>query len=82
MSGALELLPPEVQVKFVNMYGAVKAEQLARELTREIGAVAASDPDAQLRLGDALIRRGGVLAAIGRSVRIQAYLKGAGQPGA
>jgi hypothetical protein len=66
-----------VRTKLVNMFGPVKAEQLARELMMETGVANLEHPDHQLRFGEALIRRGGVLAAIGRSVRVQAFLAGA-----
>lgn len=70
-------MPEGVRTKLVNMFGAVKAEQLARELMMETGVQSLDHPDHQLRFGEALIRRGGVLAAIGRSVRVQAFLAGA-----
>lgn len=70
-------MPEGVRNKLVNMFGQVKAEQLARELMMEVGVTSLDLPDHQLLFGDALIRRGGVLAAIGRSVRVQAFLAGA-----
>jgi hypothetical protein len=70
-------MPNAVRLKLINMFGAAKTEQLARELMHETGVASLDHPDHLLRFGDALVRRGGVLAAIGRSVRVQAFLAGA-----
>jgi len=70
-------MPEGVRTKLVNMFGPAKAEQLARELMIETGLTSLDHPEHQLLFGNALIRRGGVLAAIGRSVRVQAFLAGA-----
>ena len=70
-------MPQAVRLKLINMFGAARAEQLARELMLEVGLSSLEQPDQLLLFGDALVRRGGVLAAIGRSVRVQAFLAGA-----
>ena len=48
-----------------------------RETLRELGISAIHTADDRMRFGGALIKRGGLLEAIGRSIRVQAILHGA-----
>ena len=63
--------------KLVRMYGAERTEVLVRDTMREIGVQSLSSADDRLRFGTALLKKGGLLAAIGRAIRIQAILHGA-----
>jgi hypothetical protein len=63
--------------KLINMLGREKAERLAKEIATELGIHGTMSPTDRLRFGDALVRRGGVLEAIGRSIKVQALLQGA-----
>jgi hypothetical protein len=65
--------------KLINMLGREKAEQLAMEIAAELGIRGVMSPTDRLRFGDALVKRGGVLEAIGRSIKVQALLQGAQQ---
>ena len=65
--------------KLVNMLGREKAEQLAVEIAAELDLHGVMSPTDRLRFGDALVKRGGVLEAIGRSIKVQALLQGAQQ---
>lgn len=64
-------------VKLINMMGRDKAEELAIEIYTELGIRGLASPTDRLRFGDALVKRGGVLEAIGRSIKVQALLQGA-----
>lgn len=77
MSTSLQLLPETIRAKLVGMFGGAGAERVASELLREARIENALGPNDQLAFGEAMIRRGGLLAAMGRSVRVQAYLVGA-----
>jgi hypothetical protein len=63
--------------KIVNVLGAERAGVLTREILQEIGLQSLETPNDRLAFGDALVRRGGVLAAIGGAIRVQAFLRGA-----
>lgn len=66
--------------KLINMLGREKAEALAAEIAAELGMggrSGAMSPADRLRFGEALIKRGGILEAIGRSIKVQALLQGA-----
>lgn len=65
--------------KLINMLGREKAEQLAAEIAAELGIRGTMSPTDRLRFGDALVKRGGVFEAIGRSIKVQALLQGAQQ---
>jgi hypothetical protein len=65
--------------KLINMLGREKAEQLAVEIATELNIRGTMSPTDRLRFGDALVKRGGVLEAIGRSIKVQALLQGAQQ---
>ncbi len=58
--------------KLVRLYGAERAEALVRDTLREIGIGALRSPDDRMRFGTALLKKGGLLEAIGRAIRIQA----------
>ncbi len=64
-------------VKLVNMMGRENAEELASQIYRELGIDVIASPTDRLRFGEALVKRGGVLEAIGRSIKVQALLQGA-----
>lgn len=63
--------------KLVRLYGPERTEALVRDTMREIGIRTISSADDRLRFGSALIKKGGLLEAIGRAIRIQAILHGA-----
>lgn len=65
--------------KLVNMLGREKADALAAEIAAELGIRGRMSPTDRLRFGDALIKRGGILEMIGRSIKVQALLQGAQQ---
>ena len=64
-------------LKLVNMLGRDGAEKMAAEIFQELGMRHIASPTDRLRFGDALIKRGGILEAIGRSIKVQALLQGA-----
>lgn len=64
-------------VKLVNVLGPAKAQALFVAVLEEIGRDSIETPDDRLAFGQALVRRGGVVEAIGRAVRVQAFLMGA-----
>jgi hypothetical protein len=63
--------------KLLRVYGAERSTALVQDTMREIGVDTLQNPDDRLRFGAALIKRGGLLEAIGRAIRIQAILHGA-----
>jgi hypothetical protein len=66
--------------KLYSVLGEEKAGALVAQLLRELGLSSIATADDRLRLGNALITRGGVLEAIGRAIKIQAILHGAAEP--
>lgn len=66
-----------VQKKMVNLFGAEKGQAMLATLLKELGLSGLDAPQDRLRLGNALIARGGVLEAVGRAIKIQALLHGA-----
>jgi hypothetical protein len=64
-------------IKLVRIYGAKRTEELVREVLRELGIDAIRSADDRMRFGRALIKKGGLLEAIGRAIRVQAILHGA-----
>ena len=65
--------------KLYSVLGEKKGEELLSQILRELGLTAIASPHDRLRLGNALISRGGVLEAIGRAIKIQAILHGASE---
>ena len=63
--------------KLNNLLGAARAAELRTELLNELGLEVIESPDDRLRFGNALIARGGLLEAVGRSIKVQALLHGA-----
>lgn len=63
--------------KLVHVLGRPKAEALIQETLSALGGGDLSTPDGRLRFGQALLRHGGVVEAVGRSITIQAILEGA-----
>lgn len=63
--------------KLVRLYGKERTEALVRDTLREIGIDAIKSADDRMRFGRALIKKGGLLEAIGRAIRVQAILHGA-----
>lgn len=66
--------------KIANVLGPAKARALTLELLAEIRRSTLETADDRLAFGEALVKRGGLLAALGRSIRIQAFLLGAKDP--
>ena len=64
-------------MKLVRLYGPERTAVLVRDTLREIGINAIVTPDDRMRFGKALLKKGGLLEAIGRAIRIQAILHGA-----
>jgi hypothetical protein len=63
--------------KLVNVMGEAKAEELAGEILRSIGRTELATPDDRYLFAVELMKRGGMLEAIGRAIKIQAILMGA-----
>ena len=68
--------------KLVAVFGEEGARALVAEIREEVGLAELSTPDDRLRFGAALMKRGGLLEAIGRAIKIQALLHGATDPDA
>ena len=64
-------------VKLKNMLGEKAARALVETIFQELGVQSIDSADTRLRFGAALVPRGGVLEAIGRSIKVQALLHGA-----
>lgn len=62
--------------KLVNVLGPAQAGSVFAETMRRLGLTSLQTADGY-RFGAALIKRGGVLEAIGRTIKIQAILRGA-----
>ena len=63
--------------KLTNLMGLERGQQFYRETLAQLGMNELDSPNDGLRFGNELISRGGVLASIGRSIKIQAILHGA-----
>lgn len=63
--------------RLVHVYGATKGEALYRETLERTGLAELRSPDDEMRFADALIDSGGLLEAMGRSLRVRALLRGA-----
>jgi hypothetical protein len=66
-----------VQTKLVNVLGRDRAHSVIRDTCRKLGLLTLSTADDRYRFGCELITQGGVLAAVGRAIKIQAILHGA-----
>jgi hypothetical protein len=66
--------------KLTNLMGADRGRRFFDQMLGQLGMNALDTPQDSLRFGEALIEQGGVLASIGRSVKIQAILHGAQAP--
>lgn len=66
-----------VLVKLKNVLGADKADALVDEVLAEMGLVTLGTADDRYAFGEALVKRGGLLEAIGRSIKVKALLHGA-----
>jgi hypothetical protein len=76
----VDLLSDVALRKLVNVLGAQRARLLVAEILAEIGLGALNTPDDRLQFSLALIKRGGLVEAIGRAIKIQAILHGARDP--
>jgi hypothetical protein len=63
--------------KLFRVFGEARASVIVDEIFAECGFATLTSPDERLRFGAALVRRGGLLEMIGRSIRVQAILHGA-----
>lgn len=66
-----------VMERLVHVFGRARGEQLYAETLESIGLPAIGGPNDEMRFADALIGRGGLHEAIGRSLRVRALLHGA-----
>ncbi len=66
--------------KLVHVLGRPRADALIKSTLHEIGARDLSTPEIRLHFGQAILRHGGVIEAVGRSIKIQAILEGAKEP--
>jgi hypothetical protein len=65
--------------KIFNTFGAQRGRALVDETLASLGITELRTPDDRLRFGNALIKRGGLLESVGRSIKIQAILHGAAE---
>ena len=63
--------------KLVTVLGPVRADAVVQETLARLQLTRLATADDRFRFGCELIARGGVLEAIGRSIKIQAILHGA-----
>ena len=75
---AIEPLHAIVMNKFTALMGEEKATALYADVLRESALSAIVHPGDLLAVAEVLLRRRGVLAAVGRSLKIQAIFLGAG----
>jgi len=68
---------PKLMEKLINMLGNTRAEELYDDTLARAGLSAVDTPEDKLRFGNALVGLGGVMEAIGRSIKVQALLLGA-----
>jgi hypothetical protein len=66
-----------VLLKLSNVLGAERACATLAELKETLGLFETSSAASRLQIGNTLIKRGGLMEAIGRSIKIQALLHGA-----
>ena len=69
-------MTPALQ-KLTNLMGADRGRRFFEQMLGQLGMAGIETPQDSLRFGEALIEQGGVLASIGRSVKIHAILRGA-----
>ncbi|MFV8749859.1 hypothetical protein ACNOYE_04860 [Nannocystaceae bacterium ST9] len=69
-------MTPALQ-KLTNLMGADRGRRFFDQMLDQLGIDELATPQDSLRFGEALIEQGGVLASIGRSVKIHAILRGA-----
>ncbi len=69
--------PSDIMKRLVHVYGEAKGEALYRETLEQTGLTELGSPDDEMRFADALIDSGGLLEAMGRSLRVRALLRGA-----
>jgi hypothetical protein len=67
--------------KLERILGATRAQSATADAMRAAGIYSLESPEDRLKFGRALAEQGGVLAAIGRSIAIQAILEGADEGG-
>jgi hypothetical protein len=65
--------------KLLRMLGPERGNAVVQETMKQLGLEAVKTPNECLRFGEALIKRGGLLEALGRSIKIQALLNGANE---
>jgi hypothetical protein len=65
--------------KLYNVLGATKANEVYESVLKELGKQHLKTPEDRLAFGQILVSRGGVLEAIGRAIRVQAFLLGASE---
>ena len=65
--------------KLVHVLGRTRAETLIAETLKKIGATDLGPAESRLLFGHELTSHGGVVEAIGRSIKIQAILEGANE---
>jgi hypothetical protein len=63
--------------KILNLLGPEKGQALIDEVLRKIDRVSLATPDDRYLFACELMTRGGVVEAVGRSIKIQAILHGA-----
>ena len=63
--------------KLVNLLGQERADEVVRETLERAGLEELLTPDDCYRFAMELIKQGGALEAVGRAMRVQAYLHGA-----
>ena len=66
--------------KLVHVLGRARADALIKATLDELGEKDLSTPEIRLAFGQGVLRHGGVIEAIGRSIKIQAILEGAKEP--
>lgn len=76
-AGTERLWDDPVLLKLSNVLGPDKASALVDEVLAELRLVRLSSADDRFHFGDALVKRGGLLEAIGRSIKVKALLHGA-----
>jgi hypothetical protein len=67
----------DAEMKLVRVLGEQRARALLAQLLPQLGLTDIESADARYLLSTALIKEGGVLEAVGRSIRIQSLLQGA-----
>lgn len=66
-----------VLIKLTNLMGEERGRRFFDQMLRQLDMPELATAQDDLRFGEALIEHGGVLASIGRSVKIHALLHGA-----